>query len=622
MMVTHTVHLKEAHRALGYKGQFDTVAVGEQRGYDHNCFCFVLAFGAWAVRRYTPGTQESKTWDQDGKGWTRCYLNRELDLATAARTNDAVEHPNGGWHFRLASEAKAALAKLGAVIDLPLWILNRPARVKKHAKEDSKVVIEISEQDTDNPLEMVGWLKEKRYWKRVYIVNQIRVSEPDVGIASDDMIRHLVNNEGMDHGWVVKADQRWNLEPMAHIQHALAALGFDAKESKEYMGSQVFQPWKLTNVPFTPEYPGDRQWNRDAAQLRFLPNNDTDNLTCPNWQRIMNHIGRGLDQSVKENPWCITNGIVKGSEYLKCWIVSLFKEPTEPLPYLFLWGEQNCGKSILHEALSMLLTKGFVRVDHALSNTSGFNGEMENAVLCIVEEIDLKKNLVAYNRIKDWCTGKTISIHKKSKTPYLGVNCTHFIQCANNSAACPIFPGDTRITMVYVEPLGEELIPKKQLMVLLEKEAPDFVAELFKMELPVSNDRLNVPVLVTADKERAQEANENDLERFIRERCHFIPGSVITVAEMYDRFTEWMEPNQVCEWTKIKMGKMMPNKFPKGRVTSNPNFHYGNISFDPNKTPGKLLVTVKDTLREKESNAPTNQPVMATSLPSQDQGVK
>lgn len=598
MLVTHTVHLKEAHEALGYKGQFDTVAVGAQRGSDHNCFGFPLAMGAWAIRRYTLGTGESTTWDQDGKGWTRCYLNREIDLDMAARLSQAVEHPTGGWHFREARHAQDALRKLGAEIQLPNWIVNRPTKIKKHPKEDSKVIIEIPEQDSDLPNEMEGWLKEKRVWKRVYMVNLIRVSEPDVGIASDEVIRHLINVEGVDHGWIIKAEGRWNQEPLQHVQAALSSMGFNPKESKEFVGAQIFQPWKLINIPFAPEYPGDRQWNRDAAQLRFLPNIDNDNLRFPTWHKILEHIGKGLDDAVKLHPWCLNNGIIKGSEYLKCWIASLIKEPTEPLPYLFFWGEQNCGKSIFHESISMLLTKGYMSVDKALENQSGFNGEMENAVMCFVEETHLKKNLIAYNRIKDWVTGKTISIHRKGKTPYLAVNCAHFVQTANELSACPIFPGDTRITMVEVKPFETgQLIPKKQMLILLEKEAPDFISEVMKLELPTTNDRLNIPVLETHDKEIAQQANENELEIFLRELCHYIPGSVISVAELYDRFREWLDPNSVHNWTKIRMGKLMPAKFPKGRLTNSPHHHYGNISFSPDSKPGPVYRSEKDVLR-------------------------
>ncbi len=600
MLVTHTIHLKEAHVALGLKGQFETNAVGANRGFDHNSFCFPLPFGAWAIRRYGLGTGESSCWEQDGKGWTRCYYNREIDLPTAARTLEGIEHPNGGWTFKEAKQAETALIKLGADIALPAWIVTRSTRIKAHQKEPNKVIVEIPEETHDKSEDMKGWLKEKGWWKRVFLINIIRSTESDVGINSDDVIRHLVSSEGADHGWMIKAESRWNNEPYQHVQVALASMGFSAKDTKEFLGAQIFQPWKLVNIPFNPEYPGDRQWNRDSAQLRFLPNPDLDNLTCPTWNRMLEHIGSGLDDAIKENEWCVSNGIIRGSEYLKCWIASMFKEPTEPLPYLFLWSQdQNTGKSILHEALCLLLTRGYTRVDHALANQSGFNGEMENSVLGVIEEINLKQNAIAYNRIKDWVTSKTISIHKKSKTPYLAINCIHFIQTANDPTACPIFPGDTRITMIEVRPL-DVIIPKKQMLILLEKEASDFISEIMKLELPVSNDRLNIPIVHTSDKGRAEESHENELDVFIREICHAVPGEVIPVSELWERFKEWLDPNSVHKWSKIMMGKAMPSKFPKGRLTTDSSIHYGNISFSPARegVPHILLKEMKNVLRK------------------------
>ena len=46
---------------------------------------------------------------------------------------------------------------------------------------------------------------------------------------------------------------------------------------------------------------------------------------------------------------------------------------------------------------------------------------------------------------------------------YMVPNTTHWIQCANKSKHVPIFPGDTRVTLVFVPALMEE-IPKRVLL--------------------------------------------------------------------------------------------------------------------------------------------------------------
>jgi hypothetical protein len=221
----------------------------------------------------------------------------------------------------------------------------------------------------------------------------------------------------------------------------------------------------------------------------------------------------------------------------------------QPLPYLFFFGPQNSGKSIFHEALNLLLTKGYRRADAALVSQATFNGELEGAILCIVEETDLRKNPTAYNRIKDWVTSKDLNIHHKGRTPYHIPNTTHWVQCANDHQACPIFTGDTRITMCYVDSLDPmDLIPKKKLLPILEKEAPDFLGEILSVELPESPDRLNVPVVDTGDKALAQQLNQNSLEAFVHEKCRIISGRKIKFSDFYDKFVEWLEPNDIQNW--------------------------------------------------------------------------
>ena len=51
-----------------------------------------------------------------------------------------------------------------------------------------------------------------------------------------------------------------------------------------------------------------------------------------------------------------------------------------------MWGNENSGKSILHEALSILVTKGIAKADKALTNNNDFNGELVGAIVCVVEE--------------------------------------------------------------------------------------------------------------------------------------------------------------------------------------------------------------------------------------------
>jgi len=576
LLVAHTSDLKKAHEDLNCRGYFETLSEGREHG-DYNCFLFPLRNGAWGVRRYTRGVNEHPSWDQDGSGWTRCYFNKEPDFRTACRAKGGIEDTKGGFMFREAEIASEAARLLGVSLNFHPSLNGRQAVLKQH--KDGRLICEIDKQDGDN-VDMQGWLaKGNKPWTRIYNTRVVESVEPEVP-NHDDIIRHIVSEQGEDCGWTIKSEGMWRREPLNHIKQALLSLGYSSKECSVIVGSSIFKAWILVNKPFQPEYPGNRRWNRNAVQIRFAPSENTESLEYGTWQKVLKHCGSGLDQTVKHNAWCRANGIITGADYLKCWIASFFQEPEEPLPFLFFYGPQNSGKSIFHEALSVLLTTGYKRADAALTSQSGFNAELEGTVLNIIEETDLRKNTSAYNKIKDWVTSREILLHRKGETPYHIPNTTHWVQCANDHQACPIFPGDTRITMCYVEPLEPlDLIPKKRLLDMLEKEAPDFIAEVLRLEIPESNDRLHIPVIETEDKVLAQEMNQTPLERFIEEKCMPINGHMIKFSDLYERFIDWVDPDESRMWTKQRVGKSLPPQYPKGRRHKDMQFYVGNIGW-------------------------------------------
>ena len=578
MLVTHTIHLKEAHDALNLKGVFNTISVGKEHGRDHNCFCFPLRRGGWVVRRFTPGVREHESWNQDGSGWTRCYYNVDPDLSTASRNHGGVEHPSGGYVFREAESAQKAALVLGADLELPNWALSRPTKLKSH--KDGRLTAEVDKESTDNPEKMNGWIPEGGKWKRIFNVS-LNTSLETESRNFDDIVRHLVSEQHQDCGWVVKADSRWVQEPVTHVKFALRSLGLKDPEVNTVLGDNIFKRWTIVNKPFQPEYPGDRQWNRDACQLQFFPSK-RDKLNYPTWMKILNHVGANLTPALGTVPWCVNNNILTGADYLKCWIASVFQNPTEPLPYLFLFGPEASGKSVFHEALSLLITNsGYKRAEVALLSQSGFNAELLNAILCVVEETNLShRNKIAYARIKDWVTADLIPIHPKGGTPFLAKNTTHWIQCSNDITFCPVFPGDTRITMIYVGEIPqEEWENKRDLISRLRKEAPDFLGEIMRLEIPKSTDRLNVPVIATSEKAILQKQNQSALEQFIDENCHHAPGYFIKLSDFYDAFVKWMDPGEAYNWSKHKLGRMLNLPYVKGRMRD-AQFYIGNISFE------------------------------------------
>jgi hypothetical protein len=599
MLVTHTHHLKAMHLDLNLKGIFETTSPGTEKE-EQNCFCFPLRNGAWSVRRYSPGVAEHKTWDQDGVGYTKCYFNKDPNLSTAAKSKGGVEDDKGAFRFAAADMAADVAKALGASFELPIHMGTRLAKLKSH-QDGNRLVLEVEKRSDDDPKKMEDWFQEKTSWRRVLNVNKVATNETEVGLF-DEVVRHVVTESRMDAGWYVRCGATWNCEPLAHVGRALLSLGRKKQEVDAILGASVFKPWILVNRPFEEEYPGDRLWNRESVQFKYPRVDPSEIGEFPTWQKVLDHCGRGLDDAVKQNGWAIANDVKTGGAYLRYWLASMLQDPFRPLPYLFFFSKaQNTGKSTFHEMVKQLVTGGIVDAGDAIKNKGNFNGELEGAILCFIEEINLRKDKDAYTKIKHWVTSPEINIHKKGLTPYGQPNATHWVHCANDHEACPIFPGDTRITMIEVPPLREaEMIPKDELKELLRKEAPHFLNFLLAEEIPPSGDRLGLPVISTSERESLAHANQNSLETFLDERCQNVPGSVILYSEFWDQFYNSLDPFEQTKWSKKRLTSQLPPCYPTGKLSSSPHIHIGNMAWiDPNNppTPSQKLARRGDVLR-------------------------
>jgi hypothetical protein len=585
MLITHTYSLKEAHQKLKLKGEFDTLSTGKDNGNDINCYCFPVKEDGWAVRRYGPGTKESKLWVQDGKGWTRCYLNRTLSFDDIARMYDAIELETGGYQFPSCEKGCEALLKLGISVELPKWVMPRIMKIVEN-KQEYRLYVRIPEVSGDPVSEMVGWVNERKFYRRVF-GNPLGGANEDVTALGDydDLIRHIVTESGEDLGWVIHTDDgNWRYEPLPNVKVFLVSRGIGKKDIDIILGRAVNQAWRIVNRPFEPEYPGDRQWNRSTARFKICPTLDGESLSYPTWCKVLNHCGKSLDTAISEHKWCQQNGITDGASYLKLWIASLFKHPRAPLPYLGLYGPQDSGKSTLHEALcQIILDGGYMDGAIALESQSNFNGEIQDSILCTVEEVDFRNKNV-YNRIKNWVTSAEISIHIKGQTPYKANNYTHWIHCANDRDYIPVFPGDTRVTMLYVDKLSDEdKIPKRDLWTALTKEAPDFLAALLATEIPDSKDRLMVPVIRTAEKIAAEYSAMDPVEQWFVKNVYRVEGAYLKLEDAYQAFCAWTDPEVSAQYGKNKFAKVIPSDVPQGRIASSGTQlkYLGNVSLNP-----------------------------------------
>ena len=563
MVVAHTSDLKIIHEKHKLRGVFDTVATGKDTP-DHNCYLTPLSKpeGAWIIRRYTKGVEETENWDQDANGWTTCYYNRPITLSISARIHEGAEDDKGVFHFKYADHAENVAKDLGVSFGIPIWAKGRPSKLSSH--KDGRLVVQIEKLQGDDNLP--GWVDNKGYWQKIFNATLHQPGER-AHVDCDSTVRHLVTTDNEDQGWTIHCgDSGWRIEPLAHVRCVLRSLGLSTADITDTLGGAIIDAWQLINEPFQEEFPGGRKWNRNAAQFAYKPKKEGP-FNFEMWQRVLNRCGLGLDAAVSTNEWCRKHGVQNGADYLKIWAASLFQFPKKRLPYLFFYSKaERTGKTTFHESLGLLLTKGYTRADMSLVSSSGFNGEMENAILCAVEETDLAKSPSARNRVKDWVTAQMIMIHHKGRTPYLVENCTHIVQTGNDPKECPIFTGDTRITMIQVPSFAPgEMIDTEQLRMQLRQEAPDFLGEILSLEIPPSGDRLNLPIIDTEIKVVTTENNKTSVEVFFEEKIHYAPGEYILFGELWGIFREWIDQTEAYDWTKRSFGQHIPEKFPKGR---------------------------------------------------------
>ncbi len=337
----------------------------------------------------------------------------------------------------------------------------------------------------------------------------------------------------------------WDRQTMTNARMRLQSLGIPKNQAECILGTAVGKRWTLVNVPFQPEFLGGRQWNLDAAQFRFQPAQlaDGESPQHPHWDRILRYIGASLDESVKGMEWCRRHDILTGADWLLFLIACILRDPFEKTPYLFLWGPEDSGKSIFHEAFSLLVTKGVVSADRALTNTNGFNGELANAILAVVEETDLSQSAYARNRMKEWVMGLRVSIRRMRTDQYEQRSTLHLIQCANTLNSGPVWPGDSRITVCYVPALSkDDMIPKKKLLKLLEDEASHFIATIMGLRLPEPVDRLRIPVVETPEKIDLGHQNA-PIALFLQEKCVLKRDAKVAKCDLYNNYEKWCREN-------------------------------------------------------------------------------
>jgi len=563
-------HLLQTHTcALAKLGDptFKTISEGTDPSIP-NCFLFPLNNGAWRVYRFSPGVAEAETWMQDGQGWTTCYFNKKPDLEMACRAHSGLKDPDkGGFAFNRAEDAVGAAKVLGETIAFPLS-LDRPAQLL--TSKSGNLVVRVKSREED-PRELHGWIRKRGEWVRES--SRVVVSPEREETDEHSRLRALETPQGERAGFLWLNDGgEWKPLPTGDALSVLRGTRMDKNQAEQTRGHAISNPWKLTVLPFQPLFPGGRQVNLYAPQFCVKPQEGPH----PAWDKIFAHLGAGLTGAIQatENPWFRQNGVEDGAHYLLLWTACALREPFESLPYLAYVGPESVGKSTHPEAIAeYLLDGGVTSADKALTNSSGFNGELEGAVLCYVEETDVSAR-TARDRMKEWVTAPRLPIRRMRQDLYHVANTTHWIQCTNHVDYVPVFPGDSRITLCWVNhPAKKE--KRAEFREALKEESPCFLHTLLNLPLPTPDERLRIPIVETEEKQEVAMSNE-PVARFVQEACVLKTGARTAVDEMYNTYMRWCFDESIDPIGKIHFGRQL-HEFSCGRIK-----------------PGKMLLSSPD----------------------------
>ncbi|HZZ82325.1 MAG TPA: primase-helicase family protein, partial [Gemmataceae bacterium] len=602
LLQTHTKALEWLTHVPGIRviGVYRTSSAGTDKG-SPNCFLFPMSNGSWKVYRFSPGVAEAPTWEQDGQGWTTCFFNRIPTFPTAARAAGGKEDEGGRFVFSNVTQAAQAAVMLGARIDVPEALRGRTTVLKQ--ANDGRLLVSIQAGEGDTGMD--SWLEKKGNWIMLHRI--VEGPREDIDSLDTDsffrMLRIPAKLGLTECGAMFRQDDgQWCGSLESQVKHSLQSIGYNKAEADCILGTACRSRWELVNLPFQPEEPGGRRWNLGAAQYAYEPAelDDDEAPHHPHWDKVLRHLGQDIDDHIGTLEWAQQCGIRHGGQYLQAWIACLMREPLIPLPYLFLYGAQNNGKSTLHESVQLLMRGGVVNAKNALITQNEFNGELENKVLAFIEEVDLTQYKAAEARLKEWVTAETIMIRSMHRDGRNWRNTLHFIHCANDDRFCPVFPGDTRIDVIYVNPLKAE-IPKSILMDRLRAEAPHFMRTLMEMQLPPLMGRMRLPVIDGLSKQILQQLNRNPVESFLEEHCYQIPGEMVTFKEVYDRFAESLDFGEQKKWGhKSILKRSLPRHFPVG-IGPNKQLWVGNLAFEHVKQTKPPVVLHGGRLAHKEA---------------------
>jgi hypothetical protein len=509
MAHTHTAAIGRLYETGTVKGVFATNSKGNDPTKP-NCFLTLRPNGAFRAGRFQ-GAAEHPLWESsDGKTW--CYINQPMPPLVLLRKfggSELVFQP---------ADLETVLNLLGETLGPNHTEIKQPIQVRsrrntgefvasfaaKHEPIMQTVNTETGQREDLMP-RFEGWEPVKNGWQKTLPIKHDAESFTAYMMDGvDDLVRFILLPDNKPAGWATNSNnpdagrKEWVFHGRAESIATTILNDRYGPLATEIKASIVKNPWREVFRPFESEYVGIRQWNKDAP--RFKCGIAQYEAPTPFWDKIWNHLGRGLNIAIENDPVCRDLGIQSGAQYLQLWVKIVAEMPAQLLPYLFFFSPQNCGKSTGGIALGHM----FEGVDQITmeSLTGTFSGELGDKVICILDEMNLH-GTKAYNTLKRYMSpGSPLRLRPMYAPPYTVKNHLHFWHFANAANHLPFEDEDTRINVIEVYPIDDkDMVDFPILDAGLKQEAPFMLRRLLEMERPKQHGRFWLPLINTAAKE-------------------------------------------------------------------------------------------------------------------------
>jgi hypothetical protein len=496
-LVAHTFPIKK----IKLPGVYATKSEGTDP-HAPNCWMYPLKGGGWRVYRFTQGTEEAPTWTTSRNGWTTCVIGLTPTPAQVAALYHG-QRTKRAWLYTLDNAIKA-VAAYGAELKVPAWLTKRPRPVTIEVVPSGLMLsVERRKADAKQPAHEAGWLEARGPIWFTHIECNTQSQQTDYEALADNLIRHVARDDEQI-GLYVMTVHGLQRQSVDQVKNRLTHEGFDGALQRDLLGWCAKYSWLRVALPFQPEHPGDRLWNKDGVQLVAFPSEQPG--PTPYWDRAFKHWGQGLNDAVESDEWCHTHGIKDGADYLRWWLATVLRFPERRLPMLATYSkENNTGKSFLHEAFALTMTpNGYMLSDKAIKNQAGFDAELHGKVLCAIDDVDLSGNLDFYNALKRWITNPWMNFSFKFQEVFLDKNYTHWVFTCNDRGHIQVDAWDERIIIWEMTPFPPSAFIKKPVFTeYLKKEIPYLLQKLFALEMFDVHSRLALPPLLTTEKVEA-----------------------------------------------------------------------------------------------------------------------